>query len=138
MLVVTSLLYPEEAAEDCWTCCVHVALSVGLKVNVLPPSPMSPELEPYCKTACPFWRLPVFPNCKGVTHWLELLPLWVAEKFTEALPVSDSCPTAFVTCAIAGAAIISPKANIAATIINFFNSTSFYLDLNYLTKVHTV
>jgi hypothetical protein len=53
--------YPE-AAADCWTAWVHEALSVGLKVNVLPPSPMSPEVEPYCKTACPFWRLPVFPN----------------------------------------------------------------------------
>jgi hypothetical protein len=41
-----SVGYPE-AAEDCWTFWVQVAVSVGLKENVLPPSPRSPELPEY-------------------------------------------------------------------------------------------
>jgi hypothetical protein len=101
-----------------------VAVSVGLNVNVLPPSPMSPDVEAYCNTACPFWSGAVFPNCKGVTHELELLPLWVAVKFAVKSPVSDSCPTALVTCAMAGAATTSTNAKIAANIINFFKPTS--------------
>jgi hypothetical protein len=56
---------------------------------------------------------------------LELLPLWVAVPVIETLPVSDSCPTALVTWAMAGAATTSTSASIATSIINFLNFFSF-------------
>ena len=110
------------AAEDCWTCCVHGAVSTGANVNTPPVPVRSSAVEAYCRKPWAFWFDPVLPNCRGVTHWLELLPVLCAENVNATSPLSFSFAFSFVTWAMAGTASASTKATIAANIIIFFNS----------------
>ena len=50
-------------------------MSTGANVNEGPSASRLPEFEAYCKNPWALFRLPVLPNCRGVTHWFELLPV---------------------------------------------------------------
>src|SRR5215218_9345594 len=84
----------------------------------------SSAVEPYWRTSVRFWVLPVLPTPWILAHWLELSPSWVAEKSWLSSPLSPSCSSSWLICAMAGIAATASIAKSAANSINFF---IFYL-----------
>src|SRR3954451_4982097 len=83
------------AAEDCSTAWLQLTFCSGANKNELPSNSMLSAKELNWVNPWAFCRLPVLPNCKGATHWFELLPDWEtpSERFTSPVsPISCSNP----------------------------------------------
>src|SRR5215210_264961 len=111
------------AAALCWICCVHSAVSAGVRPISLPVRSMSSALETYWRTPCSFKTCPVWTACWSAVHRLALLPVFLTSTFGVAVPLlflasENSWETG---CAIAGAATTSAIDSIATNSINFFN-----------------
>src|ERR671939_1373222 len=115
------------AAAACWICCVHSAVSEGVRPSSLPASSRSSALETYWTTPCSFKTCPVWAACCSAVHMLALLPVFLTATDGVAVPlVSLRSENSLETCARAGAAATTTIATIAPNTINFFNfSTSF-------------